>query len=199
MRRSEPIPGWTYAPPMRSQSELLIHTLESTVAHPTVAEEASIGVESKEDARGGERSWRGFVKDAVQVAEQSGRPMSHEDRVGLDLETVAQRLRKERAEVSARLATMTKDLESFFAASMDSNADDEHDPEGQTIAYERSQLSALIRATQQHLSGIEAAIARLENGDYGVCAVCLQPIPAARLEARPAAATCVQHAAIANG
>jgi hypothetical protein len=37
---------------MHSRSEVLIHTSESTVAHPTVAEEASIGVESKEDERG---------------------------------------------------------------------------------------------------------------------------------------------------
>jgi hypothetical protein len=41
---------------------------------------------------------------------------------------------------------MTKDLESVIAASADSNADDEHDPEVQTIAYEQSQLSALIPA-----------------------------------------------------
>jgi DnaK suppressor protein len=172
------------------------------VAHPTVAEEASSGVESEEDergGRGGERAWRGFVKDAVQVAEPSGRPLSHEDRVDLDLEAVAQRLREERAEVSTQLAAMTKDLESVFAASVDSNADDEHDPEGQTIAYERSQLSALIRAAQQHLSGIESATARLEQGGYGTCEVCLQPIPAARLEARPTARTCVQHAPIDSG
>jgi RNA polymerase-binding transcription factor DksA len=187
---------------MRSRSEVLVHTRESAVPHPTVAEEASIGVESKEDERGGRggvRSWCGFVKDALQVAEQSGPPLSHEDRVGLDLETVAQRLRKERAEVSARLATMTKDLESVFAASLDSNADDEHDPEGHTIAYERSQLSALIRAAQQHLSGIESATGRLEQGGYGTCEVCIQPIPAARLEARPTARTCVQHAPIDRG
>jgi RNA polymerase-binding transcription factor DksA len=187
---------------MLSQSEVLIHTTESAVAHPTVAEELSIGVEPEEDergGRGGERSCRGFVKDAVPVAEQSGRPLSYEDRVGLDLETVAQRLRNDRAEVSARLARMTKDLESVFAASRDSNADDEHDPEGQTIAYERSHLSALIRAAQQHLSDIEAATARLEQGGYGTCEVCLQPIPAARLGARPTARTCVQHAPIDSG
>lgn len=130
------------------------------------------------------------------MAEPSDRSLSHEDQVGLDLEAVAQRLREDRAEVSARLATMTMDLESVFAASVDSNADDEHDPEGQTIAYERSQLTALIRAAQEHLSCIETATARLEQGRYGTCEVCLQPIPAARLEARPTAQTCVQHAAI---
>jgi len=133
------------------------------------------------------------------MAEPSDRPLSGEDQVGLDLKAIARHLRDEWDEVNARLATMTEDLESVFAASVDSNADDEHDPEGQTIAYERSQLSALIRAAQAHLAGVETAIARLENGDYGICAVCLQPIPAARLEVRPTAATCVQHAAIANG
>lgn len=133
------------------------------------------------------------------MAEPADRPMSHEDEARLDLKAVAQRLRKERVEVSAGLATMTEDLESVIAASADSNADDEHDPEGQTIAYERSQLSALIRAAQEHLSGIESATARLEQGTYGTCEVCLQPIPAARLEARPTARTCVQHAATSSG
>jgi RNA polymerase-binding transcription factor DksA len=138
-------------------------------------------------------------EDAVQMAEPSDRPLSDGGRTGIDLEAVAQRLREERAEVSARLATMTKDLESVIAASVDSNADDEHDPEGQTIAYERSRLSALIRAAQEHLSGIEQATSRLEQDSYGTCEVCLQPIPAARLEARPIARTCVQHAATDNG
>lgn len=131
----------------------------------------------------------------MQMADPSDRPLSDRCRTGLDLEAVAQRLGEERAEVSARLATMTKDLESLIAASVDSNADDEHDPEGQTIAYERSQLSAHIRASHEHLSGIDQATSRLEQGLYGTCEVCLQPIPAARLEARPIARTCVQHAA----
>jgi DnaK suppressor protein len=133
------------------------------------------------------------------MAEPHDRPVSSGDQVGLDLEAVAQRLREDRAEVSARLATMTKDLDSVFAASVDSNADDEHDPEGHTIAYERSQLSALISAAEEHLSDIESATVRLEQGTYGTCEVCLQPIPAARLEARPTARTCVQHATIDSG
>jgi DnaK suppressor protein len=133
------------------------------------------------------------------MPEASDRPLSDGDHAGVDLEAVAQRLRAERAEVSARLATMTQDLESVIAASVDSNADDEHDPEGQTIAYERSQLSALISAAHEHLAGIEQATSRLEQGTYGTCEVCLQPIPTARLEARPIARTCVQHAATVNG
>jgi hypothetical protein len=44
---------------------------------------------------------------------------------------------------------------------VDSNADDEHDPEGQTIAYERSQIEALIQGAGDHLAGIEAGLLRL--------------------------------------
>jgi DnaK suppressor protein len=94
---------------------------------------------------------------------------------------------------------MTRDLELIFAASADSNADDEHDPEGQTIGYERAQLSALIQGAQAHLSRIEAATTRLQQGSYGICEVCSQPIPAARLEARPTAQTCVRHAEPGRG
>ena len=94
----------------------------------------------------------------------------------------------------ARLASMTADLGALFAASADSNADDEHDPEGQTIAYERSQLASLIDGAHEHLARIEAAMTRLRTGGYGRCEVCGQPIPGARLEARPTARTCVTHA-----
>jgi RNA polymerase-binding transcription factor DksA len=106
----------------------------------------------------------------------------------------AERLRTERAEVQARLAAMAQDLDAVFAASADSNADDEHDPEGQTIAYERSQLAALIRAAEQHLADIASAEDRLAQGTYGICEVCGRPIPAGRLEARPTARACVEHA-----
>ena len=117
----------------------------------------------------------------------------------LVLEAAAERLRVERDEVRARLASMAGDLRSLFAASAGSNADDEHDPEGQTIAYERAQLSALIQGAQERLASIEAATVRLQQGTYGICEVCHQPIPAVRLDARPTARTCVRHVAPARG
>jgi DnaK suppressor protein len=77
------------------------------------------------------------------------------------------------------------------AASRDSNADDEHDPEGATIAFERSQVDSLIRQVEGHLAEIDEALARVTDGTYGVCVRCGRPIPAGRLEARPSARTCV--------
>ena len=109
-------------------------------------------------------------------------------------EAAAARLAEERASVTAQLARMGQDLTDLFAASRDTNADDEHDPEGQTIAYERSQLSSLIRRARASLEEIEAATERLAAGTYGSCAVCRQPVGAERLEAKPTARTCVRHA-----
>ncbi|MGA8986688.1 TraR/DksA family transcriptional regulator, partial [Aeromicrobium sp.] len=77
-----------------------------------------------------------------------------------------------------------------------SNADDEHDPEGATIAFERSQIGALVRQAQLHLEEIDAAIKRLDAGTYQMCQRCGRPIGDDRLRARPTASTCVQCAAV---
>ncbi|MCW2867051.1 MAG: TraR/DksA family transcriptional regulator, partial [Marmoricola sp.] len=79
-------------------------------------------------------------------------------------------------------------------ASRDTNADDEHDPEGQTIAFERSQTGALVRQAERHLAEVDAAVDRVAAGTWGRCEVCGEPIAPARLEARPTARTCVAHA-----
>ena len=97
----------------------------------------------------------------------------------------------ERARVVTRLAALTADHESVVAASLDTNADDEHDPEGATIAFERSQIGALVRQARAHLAEIDDAVGRLEAGTYGTCDVCQCAIPEARLEARPTARRCV--------
>lgn len=111
----------------------------------------------------------------------------------------ATRLHEERASLRASASQLTDDMAALIAASRDSNADDEHDPEGQTIAYERSQLSAVTSQAQEHLREVDAAIDRVETGTYGVCEVCREPIDAARLEARPTARTCVHHVPARRG
>ena len=97
----------------------------------------------------------------------------------------------ERRETLARLATLTGDFDALVEASEGSNADDEHDPEGATIAFERSQVDALARQAREHLREIDAALSRLDAGDYGTCERCGRPISAGRLEARPTARTCI--------
>lgn len=103
----------------------------------------------------------------------------------------ARRLEEERRATRKRLERLRADFGEIVAASRDSNADDEHDPEGATIAFERSQVDALVQQSERHLAEVEAAAQRLAEGRYGVCERCGRAIPAARLEARPVARTCV--------
>jgi DnaK suppressor protein len=98
-------------------------------------------------------------------------------------------LRQERERTAARLAALSGDHAGIVEASRDSNADDEHDPEGSTIAFERSQVASLARQAQEHLAEVDAALARLEAGTYGTCERCGRPIGVDRLEARPTART----------
>jgi RNA polymerase-binding protein DksA len=101
------------------------------------------------------------------------------------------RLEEDRQQTRRRLAALTDDYAGVVTASRDANADDEHDPEGATIGFERSQVGALIEQARDHLSEVDAALRRLEEGSYGVCERCGQPIAAQRLDARPAARTCI--------
>jgi DnaK suppressor protein len=59
-------------------------------------------------------------------------------------------------------------------------------------------LAARGESLQHTLEDIRAALARLEAGTYGRCVTCGSPIPAARLELRPFAATCVPCAGAAR-
>jgi RNA polymerase-binding transcription factor DksA len=101
------------------------------------------------------------------------------------------RLAAERRRTTERLDRLTRDHQEFVAASLDSNADDEHDPEGATIAFERSQVATLVRRLRGQLDELAAAERRLAEGRYGVCERCGGRIPDERLDARPAARTCV--------
>ncbi|MEX0426178.1 TraR/DksA family transcriptional regulator [Nocardioides sp. DS6] len=109
----------------------------------------------------------------------------------MDATVARDRLLAERERTLRRLSELTGDYQGFVEASRDTNADDEHDPEGATIAFERSQVGALVRETHDRLREVDAALARLDAATYGVCERCGRPIPAERLEVRPAARTCV--------
>lgn len=108
------------------------------------------------------------------------------------------RLEADRAQTLARLANLSDDFDAIVAASRDTNADDEHDPEGATIAFERSQVSAVAHQVQRHLAEVDAALQRLDDGSYGVCERCGAPIGDDRLEARPAARTCIACARVSS-
>ncbi|SDW57360.1 transcriptional regulator, TraR/DksA family [Arthrobacter sp. cf158] len=113
----------------------------------------------------------------------------------VDVARFRELLEAERERKLALLAALRSDISSVAAARVDSNVDDEHDPEGSTIAFELSQASALLSQSKAGLGQIEEALGRIADGRYGYCAVCGRAIPEGRLEARPWTPFCVAHAA----
>jgi DnaK suppressor protein len=95
------------------------------------------------------------------------------------------------------ISQLLTDLESMRESRQDVATDDEHDPEGPTLAFERSQASAVLGNAQRHLQGIEDALGRVDGEEFGICVGCDQRIPFARLEARPYAKYCVMCAELA--
>jgi RNA polymerase-binding transcription factor DksA len=70
---------------------------------------------------------------------------------------------------------------------------DEESGDGDTIAVERERDLTLSAQAQESVRQIDEALARIENGTYGICVISGDPIPKARLEAIPWAAERVEH------
>jgi DnaK suppressor protein len=100
-----------------------------------------------------------------------------------------------RGEALARRDALRGEVAAIVEASKDSNADDEHDPDGATIAFERAQLDALRRLADEQAAEADAALARFDAGTYGTCESCGRPIGEGRLDARPTARRCIDCAA----
>ena len=103
----------------------------------------------------------------------------------------AELLAAERVGTLQRLSGLERELAGIIESSSSAATDDEHDPEGATLAFERQHTAALAGQARQHLAQIDAAVARLADGSYSVCESCGQPIGAARLAARPVTTTCI--------
>ena len=99
-------------------------------------------------------------------------------------------LAAERERTEARLAALQKDFDAIVS-SAGGAADDEHDPEGSSTAFDRQHVASLIAAARDHLAEIARAAARIEDGSYGTCQRCGRQISAERLAARPATAACI--------
>jgi RNA polymerase-binding transcription factor DksA len=110
---------------------------------------------------------------------------------GEDGGDVAAALRAERDRARTQVAALATDFAALVAASESSNADDEHDPEGATIGFERAQLQAVLDATRRRLADIDAALDRVAEGAYGACERCGNPIGAERLGVLPSTRRCI--------
>ncbi|MFA1545001.1 TraR/DksA family transcriptional regulator [Actinomadura chokoriensis] len=102
-----------------------------------------------------------------------------------------ERLIAERAGTQELIASLSGDWDGVVDASAHTGVDDEHDPEGATIAFERARIEASLSRARARLADIDDALRRLGEGTYGVCEQCGGPVGDDRLAARPAARTCI--------
>jgi len=112
----------------------------------------------------------------------------------LDTDKYRELLLAAEAETVAEIEQLGDGITALVDAAHNSNHDDEHDPEGVTIAFERSQSDALLTQSTQRLSEVRAALARIDDGTYGDCEVCGKSVGWERLTVRPFARTCIEHA-----
>ena len=103
----------------------------------------------------------------------------------------AERLHAERAAALARSQALRGDAAAIAASVAMDPPDDEHDPEGATLAFEREQATALADTAAARVAAVDAALTRVAAGTAGTCGACGGPIGAPRLAARPVTDRCV--------
>jgi RNA polymerase-binding transcription factor DksA len=109
-----------------------------------------------------------------------------------DIETTYAAALSERVvQAEEQRAALTAAIEETRAARRLMFADDEHDPDGSTASLDQARDVALLEQTERTLSELAEARQRLASGTYGVCEICGQQIPTARMLARPETRSCV--------
>ncbi len=105
--------------------------------------------------------------------------------------TVSELLAAQRACAQLRVESLARQLDAIVEASAWTAGDDEHDPEGATIAFERAQVLALLAQARADLDDLDRAAERLHRGDYHRCERCSLRIGEQRLAALPATRICI--------
>ncbi|MDP1820887.1 MAG: TraR/DksA C4-type zinc finger protein [Acidimicrobiales bacterium] len=62
------------------------------------------------------------------------------------------------------------------------------------VAAEQGENKVLAAQLRAELDEVERALEKLDDGSYGTCETCGEPIADARLEAMPATRYCIDHA-----
>lgn len=110
----------------------------------------------------------------------------------MDLDLARQRLSDERE----RLTQVKDELKSASENERESTSElssmDQHQADIATELFDRERDLGILEAVEGELAEVERALGRIDDGSYGTCEACGQPIGDARLEAQPYARLCVE-------
>jgi RNA polymerase-binding transcription factor DksA len=108
-----------------------------------------------------------------------------------DLDRLREAVEAARRRTVEQIAGLERSLAGIIDAAELTSTDDEHDPEGATIAYERAQVSALLRLAREDRAALDDSLTRIESGTARTCTECGGGIATARLLALPSTRTCI--------
>jgi RNA polymerase-binding protein DksA len=110
----------------------------------------------------------------------------------IDTDRFRDALLEERRRVEAAIANLHEENPgSLSDETGDDSVFDNHLADTATVTYDRELDYTLEENSEHVLSAIDGALARIDEGTYGVCMSCGRPIAPERLEARPWATLCI--------
>ena len=109
-----------------------------------------------------------------------------------DIRSVLAVVEAEQERTLRQIASLEAVVAAIVEGSELTSTDDEHDPEGATIAYERAQASALLRQARADCDALVITRRQLAGGRLVSCSVCGRDIDLERVAALPTTTRCVQ-------
>ena len=119
----------------------------------------------------------------------------------MDPDVARQRLDEERGRLEDTRATFDDEHlrdESEDDSISELSSIDQHPADVGTETFEREKDLSILEHVEAELADVDHALRRLEDGTYGICEACGQPIGEDRLEALPAARFCLKDQAAAE-
>jgi DnaK suppressor protein len=112
-----------------------------------------------------------------------------------DLDDLRARLHEEQAQLQAQLNTIEE--ATFSGTQSDVSGEvsfDDENADAGTFTYERERDLSIENNVRDLLRKIDRALARMDEGTYGICVRCGKPIEKARLKALPYVDLCIKDA-----
>lgn len=110
----------------------------------------------------------------------------------MDREALKRLLLAEQERVTRELAVLDADLSESLEDSSEESPYDQHMAETAAVTLDREIDLTLRENARAALARIQRAMAKLENGSYGICDRCGEPIGKGRLAIAPDATLCVE-------
>jgi RNA polymerase-binding protein DksA len=109
----------------------------------------------------------------------------------LDLDHFRDRLLEERKRAADALEYLQQENQGLLEDEQEEIQSDNHLADDATSTYDRELDATLEDNEERMLDAIDAALKRIEDGTYGICTNCGEPIGAERLEAVPWTTQCI--------